>query len=330
MIRKTLSFYTTLPLIFLLLAGGAACSREDAATKAAKKPVAKVNKAIITRAELDSEISRNLPPNAPGHKANTPQAKETEQYFLNRIVDQRLLLQQAESKKITVSAQEVDKRWGELIKRFPSQEVLNNFLKEKGFSEKQIKEDIQRGMKIEALLQQEVVSRVPVDDKQIREEFDSHREQYRTPEQAHARHIFFQLKADASPEEEATVRKKAEPVLRRVKKGEDFAALARQFSEDGSKSQGGDLGFFKRGDMVPAFEKAAFSLGVGKTSDLVRSPFGLHIIKVEGLRAPRDIPFEEIKDHVRENLTQQKTNKQFETYLGELRKTAKIEILLPK
>lgn len=329
MIRKTPGFNVTLPLILLLLLGVAACSREDAATKAAKKPVAKVNRVVITRAELDNEISRNLP-NVSGHKANTPQGKEIEQYVLNRMVDQRLLLQQAESKKITISAQEVDKRWSEMIKRFPSQEMLDNFLKEKGFSQKQIKEDIGRSLKIETLLQQEVVSRVSVGDSEVKEEFNGHRERYRTPEQVHARHIFFQLKADASAEQEAKVRQKAEPVLRRVQKGENFASLAKEFSEDGSKSQGGDLGYFKQGDMVPAFEKAAFALGVGKTSALVRSPFGLHIIRVEGRKAPRDIPFEDIKDQIRENLLQQKVGKQFETYLGDLRKKAKIEILLPK
>src|SRR5215813_12554528 len=108
-------------------------------------------------------------------------------------------------------------------------------------------------------------------------------------EQVHARHILISVKSADAPTEEGldktAARAKAEEVLKRVKAGENFEALAKEYSTDpGSKDNGGDLGWFGRGRMVPDFEKAAFALQPGQVSEIVESPFGFHIIKVEGRR----------------------------------------------
>jgi parvulin-like peptidyl-prolyl isomerase len=108
-------------------------------------------------------------------------------------------------------------------------------------------------------------------------------------EQVHARHILISIKSPDAPSEggldKAQARAKAEEVLKRVKAGENFESLAKEYSTDpGSKESGGDLGWFGRGRMVPEFEKAAFALQTGQTSEIVESPFGFHIIKVEGRR----------------------------------------------
>jgi parvulin-like peptidyl-prolyl isomerase len=108
-------------------------------------------------------------------------------------------------------------------------------------------------------------------------------------EQVHARHILISVKSEDAPAEEGldktAARAKAEEVMKRVKAGENFESLAKEYSTDpGSKENGGDLGWFGRGRMVPDFEKAAFALQPGQVSDIVESPFGFHIIKVEGRR----------------------------------------------
>jgi peptidyl-prolyl cis-trans isomerase D len=102
-----------------------------------------------------------------------------------------------------------------------------------------------------------------------------------------------------TPEEVEKIREKARGILDRAKKNEDFSSLAKQFSEDGTAQAGGDLGDFGRGQMVPAFEQAAFSLGVGAISDLVQSEFGFHIIKVNQKQERRERPFEELKEAIR-------------------------------
>ncbi len=143
-------------------------------------------------------------------------------------------------------------------------------------------------------------------DAEVQAYYDEHRAQYDKPEQVHARHILFRFAPNATEDEKAKVRSHAEEVLAKVKAGGDFAALAKQYSEDSSAAQGGDLGSFPRGKMVAPFEQAAFSLSPGQTSDLVESPFGLHIIKVESKEEARTQPLDEVRTQITDKLKQQK------------------------
>jgi peptidyl-prolyl cis-trans isomerase D len=139
---------------------------------------------------------------------------------------------------------------------------------------------------------------IKVSDDELRAYYDQHKDEYTLPERVKAQHILFKTQGK-TPEEIAKIREKATGVLERAKKGEDFSALAKQFSEDSSASNGGDLGDFGRGQMVPEFEKAAFSLGPGAISDLVTTQFGIHIIKVNSKQERRERPFEELKEAIR-------------------------------
>ena len=145
-----------------------------------------------------------------------------------------------------------------------------------------------------------------VSDAEVQQYYDEHIAEYEKPEQVHARHILFLFAAKATAEDKAKVRERAQEVLAKVKAGEDFAALATQYSEDSSAAQGGDLGSFTRGKMVPPFERAAFALAPGETSDLVESPFGLHIIKVESKEAAHTQPLDEVRAQIADKLKQEK------------------------
>src|SRR5262249_49541907 len=127
------------------------------------------------------------------------------------------------------------------------------------------------------------------------------------PEQVHARHILIKLAPDANEQARAEARKKADDVLAEVKAGSDFAGLAKKYSQDpGSATKGGDLGLFARGRMVPAFEAAAFALEPGTVSDIVETPFGFHIIKVEEKVPGGPKPFEAVRDEIVKTLTEEK------------------------
>src|SRR5262245_47927526 len=135
-------------------------------------------------------------------------------------------------------------------------------------------------------------------DDELRQYYEQHKDEYTLPERVKAQHILFKTQGK-TPEEIAKIREKAQGVLERAKKGEDFGSLAKQYSEDATASSGGDLGDFGHGQMVPEFEKAAFSLGVGAISDLVQTQFGFHIIKVNDKQQGRERPFEEMKEAIR-------------------------------
>lgn len=141
------------------------------------------------------------------------------------------------------------------------------------------------------------------DAERVKTFYDEQDERFHKPEQVQARHILFRTKSNATEQEEEAVRARALAALERLKAGEDFAALAEELSEDpGSKSRGGDLGFFPRGQMVQAFEEAAFDQEPGTISDLVRSDFGFHIIRVEEHREALDQSLDEVAREIAEEL----------------------------
>jgi peptidyl-prolyl cis-trans isomerase D len=147
--------------------------------------------------------------------------------------------------------------------------------------------------------------KVEITDTLVQQYYDSHQATYAKPEQVHARHILFRVAPDAAPDAKAQARQRAEEVLKKVKAGDDFAELAKQYSQDGSAASGGDLGFFTRGKMVPPFEQAAFALAPGATSEIVESPFGFHIIKVEAKEEARTQPLDEVRAQIQEQLRQE-------------------------
>jgi peptidyl-prolyl cis-trans isomerase D len=139
----------------------------------------------------------------------------------------------------------------------------------------------------------------PVDEKALQALYNERSETYVQPEQRHAWHILIQLAEDADTASDEAARQKAEEAIRRIKGGETFDAVARELSDDpGSSDKGGDLGFFSRGLMTPAFEEAAFSLQPGELSEPVKSPFGYHIIEVLEIKPETATPLEEVRDEL--------------------------------
>ena len=137
--------------------------------------------------------------------------------------------------------------------------------------------------------------------------YTRHLETFQRPEQVRARHILFKVASSASAEQEAQVRTRAEAVLAALQNGEDFATLAKQHSEDtATAEQGGDLGYFPRGQMVAPFEEAAFSLPVGQLGDLVRTPFGWHILRVEDKREAETKPLAEVEPEIKDKIREDK------------------------
>ena len=151
-------------------------------------------------------------------------------------------------------------------------------------------------------------SRVTVTPQEIESYYNSNVQQFQTPEQVRASHIL--LKTEGK--DEAAVRKQAEDVLKQAKApGADFAALAKKYSEDdGSKANGGDLDYFPKGRMVPEFEKAAFSMQPGQISDLVKSQFGFHIIKVVDKKAAATRSLDEARAQIQQTLAGQRVDQQ--------------------
>ena len=147
------------------------------------------------------------------------------------------------------------------------------------------------------------------------------------PERVRASHIL--LTVNKGDPDSLRTRKKTEAqrILGELKKGADFAEEARKFSDCPSKTQGGDLGYFERGRMVPEFEKTAFALKTGQMSGIVETQFGYHIIKVTDHAQASTVPFDQAKQDIEQYLTQQKKQQALTSYFDSLRSVSKIEYL---
>lgn len=162
------------------------------------------------------------------------------------------------------------------------------------------------------------LARADASDEEVQRYYDEHASEFSTPERVRARHILFRVEPGAPREKKEEVRKKALEVLQRIRNGEDFAALAKEFSQDpGSAEQGGDLGFFERGKMVPPFEAVAFSLEPGSVSEPVETTFGFHLIRVEEKENARTQPLDEVRPTIVERLKKEKARSLAEAQAGQ-------------
>ncbi len=148
----------------------------------------------------------------------------------------------------------------------------------------------------------DVGRKITVSDDEIKNYYEQHKAQYTIPEKRQARHILLRVKADDSSAVKQDQLKKAEKILALARSGKDFASLAKQYSEGPTKDSGGELGFFAKGDMVPSFDKAVFSMKVGQISGIVKSRFGYHIIKLEAIQPAKTESLAEVHDKIRDLL----------------------------
>jgi parvulin-like peptidyl-prolyl isomerase len=288
---------------------------------------AKVNGVPITTLELDRSFQAHVQtPYA--QVQEDPRAKEVLRKILDNLIDRELLLQQAKSLKMAVPPQQVDTEMQQLVKRFPSKEVFEQALTAQNFTVEALKKDVEGQLLRQQLVKKEVLDKVNVSARDVQTFYDQHKDKYVEEEQVHARHILIRVPPEVTPTDEAKLKSKADDALKRATTGEDFSALAKELSDDGSKENGGDLGFFPRGRMVPPFEEAVFALQPGQISNIVRTQFGYHIIKAEERKTGRALAFDEAKGQAQEDLTREQTYTRYQKYVAGLRSKAKVEVLL--
>ena len=142
------------------------------------------------------------------------------------------------------------------------------------------------------------LNEVAVSPQEVQDYYNVNREQYQSPEQVSIRHILIRVGSEAAPEEVDKAKQKAEKILAEARQGANFAALARQYSDDPSASEGGDVGYFARGEMEPAFEKTVFSLRKGEIGPVIRTSQGFHIVKVEDVQKEKSKSLDEAEEDI--------------------------------
>jgi len=265
----------------------AACSKDGGD----KGPIVlKVNNTSFSVSDLEREIQQEGR-RAPGTMQQYLATKEGQKQLLEGMIRRELLLQEAEKRKLA-DRPEIAEQIAQL----------------------------RRDLMIRTLLQDEVASKVKVEDKDVEEYFQSHPDEF-SGDQVKVKHILVRSEAEAKD------------VAERLKKGEPFDKLARELSIDtASVPKGGELDYFSYGQMVPEFSKAAYALKPGEVSEVVKSPFGFHVIKFVDRKKGTPLKLDDIKEQLRRKLADERRGQRFQEWMKELQASAKItreESLLP-
>ncbi|BBO69222.1 peptidylprolyl isomerase [Desulfosarcina alkanivorans] len=288
--------------------------------------IARVNDADVLRKDLDREMKLvSLKLARQGRPVNDDQLKRYEGDIRETLINRTLLLQQSQSMGIDVKDSLVAKALDEFKAAFKDEAGYQKALTEMGFSEEMLKGQMRKGLTIKALIDKAVLQKVSVSDQQVRTFYDENPNLFRKPEQVKASHILVQVPENADETKQASALATIQGLKARVDNGENFAALAQEYSDCPSKAKGGDLGFFSREQMVPPFSDAAFALEPGQTSDVVKTRFGYHLIRATEHQAEQTMAFNDVKEAISKRLRQEEEGKKIDAYLEKLKEHADIQ-----
>jgi peptidyl-prolyl cis-trans isomerase C len=228
-----------------------------------------------------------------------------------------------------VDDNDVGQQLTQLKGRFSSEEDFANALKRLKMTENDLKDEFTRRLVVKTMIDQVIANKVEITAEETKTFYDSNPNYFKAPERVRASHVLVKLDPKASEVEKAEARKKIEDIQKRIQKGEELSALAKELSDCPSASKGGDLDYFQRGQMVAPFEEAAFSLKPGETSGVVETQFGYHLIKVVDKKESGTIVYDEIRGNIESHLRQQKVNEKYAAYIEELKSNAKVEMTAP-
>jgi parvulin-like peptidyl-prolyl isomerase len=307
--------YTFLaPALFLGLLFFSCTKKEEAAapvteTAPAISPdirvVATVNGDPISLAEFQERLARA------GFKSGKDVEPQVKEELLNRLVERKMLLREAQRRRIKIGSADINRR----IDSFRAEQGkdVKEVLAGQGIDFEKWKNDVWEDLMIERLLAHDINKKVAVSGAEVRKYYQNNPRQFERPEQVRVRQIVVSSEAEA------------QQALEQLQVNPDFAALARERSTAPEAELGGDLGYFSLGDM-PAEFNVVFTLPQGGVSGVVKSPYGVHIFKLENKRPAGLLGLEEASPAIREKLTQEKQDRRYQQWLKELRTRTKFEV----
>ena len=290
--------------------------------------VALVNDDVITLSEVEEtgkilfeEIKKTTPP------ADRPaQMKKARDQVLEQLIENKLLEQEIRERKIAVSDRDVDNAIEDIMHSNKlTENELKTALAKEGLTYSAYREKLRNDLGKMRLINREIKSKVVIQDEDLRNYYQSHLQEFTDPVEVKVQQIFLPVPQDATEEKVAQIRKEVLAILERARKGEDFSELARKYSKGPQASAGGILGYFKRREMLPELDAAAFTLKPGQISDLVRSPEGFHILRVIENKGGTPKPFDEVRGKIRAQMTQEQAEKKFHAWMKELRAKSYVE-----
>ena len=306
------------------------CGLASRAESVVDRVVAIVNQEAITLSEVEKWEKPLLKDTVAEDRLERQQKiREFRRKVLENLIEEMLIDQEVKKSGIKVSSRDVDAALEEIRRRNgTSQEELAKALASEGLTVEAFRKQIEKRILRSRLISWAVKTEFKTAEKDLKAFYDANINLYRTTEAYRPSHILFLVPKEATPEEVERIRKKCQKVLEKIRGGEDFGEMALLYSQDASSKDRGDLGYFKKGELIPVFEKEAVRLQVGEISGIVRTNFGFHIIKLLDRKGGGPLPFEEVKEKVKADYYEQEMEKAFRQFLITLKEKSVIEIKL--
>ena len=290
------------------------------------KVVAKVNNHDISGDIISRELKKAA---AKYKKRGTPLTNDQEKAAAKTLIDDEigrtLLVLKAKESGITVSEKMLSDRLETVKAKFKSDSVFEHQLKNRGMTIDQYKQELKVDMFMDQLIKNEIEPKIKIDEKDTRAYYEKNKSKFQSSEKVRASIILLKFEPSKGKAGEQAVIKKFESILNQIKNGADFAALAKRHSQDSLASKGGDLGYFTRKQMLPAFSTRAFKMKIGEVSNIFRTGHGFHVLKVTDIKPVKLSPFKTEKTKIEQFLVNKKVSQATRDYIESLKKKSKIK-----
>ncbi|WP_205743255.1 peptidylprolyl isomerase [Geobacter sp. FeAm09] len=289
-----------------------------------------VNGTAITMGAYQKELeSATQLQEAKAKLAHDAMMARVKQETLDNMITRELLFQESRRRNIAIDAATIDREYQQYKANFAGESQYGETLARLKLSEAQVREQIAQGIAIRTLIDEAIGKKVTVTPEEAKGYYERNAASFAQPARVHLSHVLIALAKDAAPEQKKGAAEKIAEVQKRVARGDDFAALAAQFSDDAkNRTRGGDIGWFTQEQMPAEMHAKVKNLKVGEVSAVVEDRFGLHLIKVMESRAAFTPTFDELKERIAATLKQEKTEKELLPFVKQLRDRAKVEIRL--
>jgi peptidyl-prolyl cis-trans isomerase C len=288
--------------------------------------VARVNGDAISKTEFESAVQA-----IEQNRGPVPAERRDEVFrgLLDNMVSTKLLRQEALARKVAVSDADLDAHLTAIKAQLGSEDVFKQMLTARKQTADAFRAEQRTDLAVRKMLAETLKDKVTPTPDEISTFYKENLDRLKQPEQVRASHILVTVPQGADEATKAKSKARAADILKQAKAGKDFAALAKEHSQDpGSAVNGGDLGYFPQGQMVPAFNEVAFKLAPGAMSDLVETQFGFHIIKVVDKKAAHTMSLDEVREDLTKYLENQKRQRETTAFVAGLRAKGKVEILI--
>jgi parvulin-like peptidyl-prolyl isomerase len=310
-------------LLFLGLAATLAAPRAGASEPAAAGLAARVNGEPISVRDFENEVGRLERLGLRGKRPSTVNRKQV----LENLIVRELLYRETQRVGIRVAREEVAAKLSELQATMSGGAELKQSLDGAGLGPDDLDRQLERGLVLERYLEREIRADA-VTEAEVSRHYREHPDQFEAPFELQLSHILVNFDRSWSAVRQGAARARIEQLSARLARGEDFASLAREASQCSSAAGGGDLGWYRAGQLSRRLEDQARHLKVGEVSAVVEDRFGLHLLKLTGFRPAALLPLEEVAGRIRTQLKEEKRLKALAPVVKRLRAEAKVELLL--